>query len=109
MEDKTIHPEEHFEPISDEYAEQFFDQFEVEKDGNYIFDRIVDHFFEKCVLNLRVKYIVNDQSHIMTVPFGLLKKDVPLELASYIRNKVIEYTRRGKIYHMGKECHNITL
>ena len=31
----------------------------------------------------------------MVVPFGILKKDVPLELARYIKNKVVESRRRG--------------
>ena len=44
---------------------------------------------------LNVKYVDNDQLHIMCVPFGILKKDVPLELAKYIREKVIESSRRG--------------
>ena len=44
---------------------------------------------------LNVKYVDNHQSHIMCVPFEILKKNVPLELARYIREKVIESSRRG--------------
>ena len=84
-----------FEPNSFEDVEHLYDQFEIEDDENYLFERIVDHYFDKGVLHLKVKYIDNDQSHIVCVPFGILKNDVPLELARYIKEKVIESSRRG--------------
>ena len=55
----------------------------------------MDHHFDKGILHLNVKYVDNDQDHIMCVPFGILKKDVPLELARYIKDKVVESSRRG--------------
>ena len=92
---EDISEDHNLNPTSDEEVEGLYDQFEVEDDENYVFERIMDHHFDKGILHLNVKYVDNDQDHIMCVPFGILKKDVPLELARYIKDKVVESSRRG--------------
>ena len=73
------------------------DQFQVENDVDYRFDHIVDYRFEQGILLLKVNYVCDDnQVHTLEVPFLILKKDVPLELAKYIRQHVIEMKRGGR-------------
>ncbi len=60
----------------------------------YDFDLITDHYFTDAELILKVKY----ESATLDVPFHVLRKDVPLELARYIRNSVLE-KRRGGYYN----------
>ena len=38
----------------------------------------------------------DNQMHTLEVPFSILKKDVPLELAKYIRQHVVEMRRGGR-------------
>ena len=61
---------------------------------DFQFDRIVAHEFKDGTLVLKVKY-QGDNEHQFDIPFTILKKDVPLELAKYIRNKVVESRRKG--------------
>jgi len=73
-----------------------YDQFEVEDDEeNYKFDKIVDHFFQDGVLILKVRYQGIADNNVMDVPFPILRKDVPLELARYVRLYVIDERRKG--------------
>ena len=82
-----------------EELEKLYDQFQIEDDESYDFQRIVDHYFDKEVLMLKVNYITNDeQTTTLTVPFGVLKKDVPLELSRYIKKHVMD-KRRGGFYN----------
>ena len=70
----------------------------MEDDVNYKFDRILDFEFKEGVLILKVKYFDDDiGEHDLSVPFPVLKRDVPVELARFIRDKVIE-DRRGGYY-----------
>ena len=39
---------------TEEEVEGLYDQFEIEEDQNYVFDRIVDHHFDQGVLHLKV-------------------------------------------------------
>jgi len=44
---------------------------------------------------LTVKYTGDTEEETLQVSFLVLKKDLPLELARYIRDKVVEDSRRG--------------
>ena len=86
---------------------------DIEDDPDYRFDRKVDHFFKKGALILKVNYIDDDElPTTMEVAFSILKKDVPLELAKYIHNKVIEARRGGRYNIWSKtviKSHNRTI
>ena len=89
--DETLPPEEQGEsPIS-----ELHDQFEVENDEDYEFDRIVDHEFKNGILMLKVRY-QGEKDNVLDIPFSVLKKDVPLELAKYVRDHVVESRRKGR-------------
>ncbi|MGH7955315.1 MAG: reverse transcriptase domain-containing protein, partial [Gloeomargaritales cyanobacterium] len=79
-----------------------YDQCEMENDEQYEFDRIVDHKFDDGILKLRVQYKGEDNEHYSDIPFDLLKKDVPFQLAKYIREKVMEPTRDGRYIRWAK-------
>ena len=68
---------------------------EVEKD-DYESERIVGHLFKDVILFLKARYIGETlgEDNIAKVKFEDLKKDVPVELARYIRNNVVEASRR---------------
>ena len=82
--------------MTPEEMEKLYDQFEMEDDVKYHFDRILDYHFENGVLLLKTRYLDDDiGEHDLTVPFQVLKKDVPVELAKFIRDKVVEESRNG--------------
>ena len=96
--EESLPPEEQGDNIADpEEIEEMLDQFQIENDVDYKFDRIVDYRFEKGILLLKVNYVCDDnQIHTLEVPFSILKKDIPLELAKYIQQHVIEMRRGGR-------------
>jgi hypothetical protein len=71
------------------------DQLQMEDDERHEFNKIVDHRFDNGTLILNVEYQGEIELSIMEIPFSTLKKDVPLELARYVRNKVIDRKRNG--------------
>jgi hypothetical protein len=86
-------------PLTPEEMEKLYDQFEMEDDVNYKFDRILDYEFKDGVLLLKTRYLDDDiGEHDLTVPFPILKRDVPLELSHFIRDNVVE-DRRGGYYN----------
>ena len=88
-------PPEHKDHLTAEEAEELHDQFQIEDDNNYKFERIIDHKLTASGLILTVKYAGDTEEKTLQVPFLVLKKDVPLELARYIRDKVVEDNRQG--------------
>jgi hypothetical protein len=79
-----------------EDTEQLYNQFQMEDDEEYELDKIVDHVFKDGVLILKIKYQGESMGeHILDVPFAVLKKDVPLELAKYVRYHVLDRKRNG--------------
>jgi len=83
-------------PMTPDELETLYDQFQMEDDINYKFDRILDYEFKEGVLILKAKYLDDDiGEHNLAVPFPILKRDVPVELARFIRDKVIEDKRGG--------------
>ena len=84
--EESLPPEEQGDNITDpEELEEMLDQFQIENDVDYRFARIVNYCFEHGILLLKVNYVCNDnQIHTLEIPFSILKKDVPLELAKYI-------------------------
>ena len=42
-----------------------------------------------------IKYVNDKNCHTMKDTFDILKKDVPFELAKYIKEKVVDSSRRG--------------
>ena len=95
--EESLPPEDQGNNIEDpEELEEMLDQFEIENDVDYRFSKIVDHRFEHGIFLLKANYICDDnQMHTLEVPFTILKKDVPLELAKYIRQSVVEMKRGG--------------
>ena len=84
------------EEISDEDLSDIYNQFQVEDDSDYEFEKIVDHKWKDGILILTARFQgTTDDGHIMEVPFPVLKKDVPLECAKYIKNYVIDSATRG--------------
>ena len=88
-------PPEHEDHLTAEEAEELHNQFQLEDDDNYEFERIIDHKLTAPGLMLTVKHTGDTEEETLQVPFLVLKKDVPLELARYIRDKVVEDSRRG--------------
>jgi hypothetical protein len=83
-------------PLTPEEMEELYDQFEMEDDVNYNFDRILDYEIKDGVLLLKARYLDDDiGEHTLTVPFPILKRDVPLEVAHFIRDNVVEDKRGG--------------
>ena len=72
---------------------------------DYRFDCIVDYYFDQGILLLKVNYVCGDnQVHTLEVPFLILKKDAPLELARYIQQHVIEMKRGGRYNTWSKKA-----
>jgi hypothetical protein len=92
-EDETNEPP--LEPEDLENMRSMYDQLQMEDDDRHEFHKIVDHRFDNGVLILNVQYQGEIEETILEIPFSTLKKDVPIELARYIRNKVIDKKRNG--------------
>ena len=90
-------------PTDPEELKQLYDQFEMEEEPDCEFERIVDHVLRDGKLLLKVQYDNDATTHIVEVPFAVLKKDVPLELAKYIRDKVLEDRRNGHYNEWAKK------
>ena len=83
---------------------EIYDQFEMENECDYKFERIVDYRFEKGILLLKSNYFDDDgQITTLEIPFSILKKDVPLELAKFIKNNVVEERRNGRYNSWAKK------
>ena len=68
----------------------------MEDDEKFTFDQILDYTFENGVLILKTRYKDDGTGEQdLMVPFPILKRDVPLELAIFIREKVIDDQRGG--------------
>jgi hypothetical protein len=77
-----------------------YNQFQVEDDADHEFEKIVDHKWKDGVLILTARFQgATDEGNIMEVPFPVMKKDVPLECAKYIKNYVIDSSTRGSDIH----------
>lgn len=84
--------------MTSEEMERIYDQFQTdENEDNYQFSRIVNHEFKNGVLIFNVRYTSDGDlgEHILEIPFPVLKGDVPVDVARYIRDKVIESRRNG--------------
>ena len=88
-----ILPPEHEDHLTAEEAEELHNQFQLKDDDNYKFERIVDHKLTASGLMLTVKYAGDTEEGTLQVPFLVLKKDLPLELARHIRDKAVEDSR----------------
>jgi hypothetical protein len=89
---------------NDDEIEQLYDQFQMEDDDDYEIDKIVDHVFKDGILILKVRYQgATMGEHVIEVPFGVLKKDVPLELAKYVRDHVLDEKRNGHYNQWAKK------
>jgi hypothetical protein len=84
------------EEVSAEDLSDIYNQFQVEDDSDYEFEKIVDHKWKDGVLILTARFQgATDEGHVMEVPFPVLRKDVPLECAKYIKNYIIDSSTRG--------------
>ena len=78
---------------------ELYDQFELKECDDYHFYRIADQYFKEGILTLKIIYLdKNEFESTVEVPFSILKKDILIELARYIQEKVIE-PRRGGYYN----------
>jgi hypothetical protein len=83
-------------PLTPEEREKLYDQCEMEDDANYHFDRILDYEFKDGVLLFKARYMDDDiGEHTLTVPFPIFKRDVPLEVAHFMCDNVVEDKRGG--------------
>eukprot|EP00957_Ditylum_brightwellii_P102893 7842182-Ditylum_brightwellii.AAC.1 len=69
---------------------------------DFEFEKILDHCFEKGMLVLKIRYYseVLEEENIMDIPFNILKKDNPVALARYIKEFIVEASRRNGTYNM---------
>ena len=88
-------PPEHEDHLTAEEAEELHDQFQLEDDDDYEFERIINHKLTASGLMPMVKYTGDTEKETLQVPFLVLKKDAPLELARCIHDKVVEDSRQG--------------
>ena len=66
------------------------------ENDDYESERIVDNYLKDGILFLKARYVGDTlgEDNIMGVIFEYLKKDVLVELEIYIRNYVVEASRR---------------
>ena len=64
-----ILPPEHEDHLTEEEAEQLYDQFQMEDDKNYEFDLIADHKLTGSGLMLTVRYVGDTDEEMLQVPF----------------------------------------
>ncbi|MCC7779031.1 hypothetical protein, partial [Klebsiella pneumoniae] len=86
--DETVDPNE---------LNEIYDQFEVEDNvGDYEFAKILDHEWKDGILHFQIRYLDQNQEEIVCEhPFEVIKKDIPLEIAKFIRNYVVDSSRKG--------------
>ena len=78
---------------------ELYDQFKLEECDDYHFLRIAKHYFKEGALTLKAVYFdKNEVESTVEVPFPNSNKDIPIELARYIREKVIK-SRGGGYYN----------
>eukprot|EP00957_Ditylum_brightwellii_P089315 6800466-Ditylum_brightwellii.AAC.1 len=71
------------------------------EEGEYVYETIVDHMFEKGILKLKVKYYneSNGKDNVVEVSFGIVNKDEPVSLAKYIKRHVVESSRQDGTFN----------
>ena len=80
-----------------EELDHLYHQFQMEEDNDYNFYQIVDHYMDTGNLFLKVNCISDDKkTHTLEILFQIIKKDIPLELAKYIQEKVLDEKKREK-------------
>lgn len=68
----------------------------IEGEDDFDFDQITDHYFKDGIIILKTDYTNDLGTHEREIPFMILKKDHPVEVAKYIKSHVVESTRRGQ-------------
>jgi hypothetical protein len=110
--DDILPPEEQSH-LTPEEAEALYDQFQMEDDEDSTFEQIVGHSVTSSGPTLKVKYCGMSEEEFLDVPFRILQRDVPLELAKYVRDNVIEEHRGGHYNtwtkHITKSHHGQTI
>ena len=94
--DPLAEPE--LEPLEEtDDPETIYDTHEIEALDDFDFEKIVDHKEIDGKLVFQVRYWSGDQEDHMQleVPFQILKKDHPVEIARYIREYVVDEKRSG--------------
>eukprot|EP00957_Ditylum_brightwellii_P192591 14663099-Ditylum_brightwellii.AAC.1 len=76
-------------------TEEIYNKIEEKGEGKYLYETIVDHWFENGILKLKVKYCnkINGKDNVVEVSFGIMTKDEPVSLAKYIKRYVVEASR----------------
>lgn len=68
----------------------------MEQDESHTFQHIFNHYSSKGKMMLKVNYLTSDeQLTTVEVPFEIICNDVPLELARFIKENVIDKKRGG--------------
>eukprot|EP00957_Ditylum_brightwellii_P058157 4410474-Ditylum_brightwellii.AAC.1 len=64
---------------------------------DFEFEKIIDHHIEKGMLVLKARYYseVLGEDDILDTPFNIMKKDNPVALTQYIKEYVVEASRRN--------------
>jgi hypothetical protein len=90
---------------SGDVLEEVLDQVEMENQEDYDFQQIVDHTFENGQLIMTIQYwnVITDEAKTLNIPFGIAKKDLPLECARYIRLYVQDDKRNGYFNNWSKK------
>lgn len=86
-------PEDEPEP---DIINEMYDQYQEEMNESMVYQQIVGNQIKDGMLILEVTYIGSTGEETYTIPFSVLKKDVPVELAKYIRDQVLEERRGGR-------------
>ena len=75
-----------------------------EEEDHFEFVKIVDHDFTQGLLMLSAIYRTSEDEEILIkTPFATIKKDVPTEVARYIRKHVLEDKRNGYFENWAKK------
>ena len=99
----TLYPGENpiIDELNDEDLDDIYNQFQIEDDeSDFEFEKIVDHQWKDGVLHFNARFQgTTDDGQLMLVSFPVLKADVPLGCAKYIKNYVIDSSARGSGIH----------
>ena len=93
--------EEHVDP---EVLQELYDQDQQEDNSDCNFERIVEHEFKDGVLIFKALFISSqDEEMDFEIPFNILKRDAPVEVARYISLHVVEQKRNGRYNNWAKK------
>ena len=81
--------------MSEDGIKSLQDNIDSEWNDDFIFQTIIGHEIKDGLLYFKARYSNECGNQTWTVPFKWLKDDAPLDVAHYIKNQVVEASRRG--------------